>query len=761
MGWVDRKSPEVWKILLNNHPMKWLKILHQYNIDPEHDDNPDTDDDPIPEAVINVLKKSNFNTLYIAIQDIPRRKTKHFDKHIIQARRILNEELRNVWSDCLKHLKIKLPLLILDEAHHLKNEKTILASLFQNEEAKADGEELDKGVLAGVFERMLFLTATPFQLGHHELCSVLDRFTGIDWFGRNAPQKGFVFYTKELQALREKLDIAQESAVRLDKLWANLKPEDFVAEDSTDLSVSWWENFNNRLEQENHIFSQIYNAYSHVRKKMGEANQLLRKYVIRHSKAKELPGEFFKIKRRNRVVGRNILNTSENFGSDESGLAVMGDSLLPFLLAARMTVKDFQSRPIFAEGLSSSFEAYLYTRSIKEINSALDNDDVISEIYQNDENEWYLQYINKALPKLKKGDDKISHPKVAATVKKVMDLWLNGEKVLVFCHYIATGKAMRQYISHSMNQIIIKEGTKRLNCKNHEVLDRLDNLGERFAKRDSEFMQTFQKEVFTIINRFPTIKKRKEDLFDLIRRYIRTPSFLVRFFPLDETRFSERTLLKALERKDGSGLTLRQLIIEFFEFLQKKCGEEEREQYISSLLDLQTGSIRGTDMTKAYTEDELQGDDAELLVPNVRLVNGTTRQNTRQKLMLTFNTPFYPDVLVASSVLAEGVDLHLNCRHIIHHDLCWNPSTLEQRTGRVDRIGAKAEKCGQPIFVYMPYISETQDEKMYRVVMDRERWFKVVMGENYKVDTKATDKISERIPLPEYLAEQLAFKLEV
>ena len=59
------------------------------------------------------------------------------------------------------------------------------------------------------------------------------------------------------------------------------------------------------------------------------------------------------------------------------------------------------------------------------------------------------------------------------------------------------------------------------------------------------------------------------------------------------------------------------------------------------------------------------------------------------------------------------------------------------------------------------YISETQDEKMYRVVMDRERWFKVVMGENYKVDTKATDKISERIPLPEYLAEQLAFKLEV
>ena len=47
MGWVDRKSPEVWQKLLDNHPQKWLKILHQYNIDPEHDDNPDTDDDPV------------------------------------------------------------------------------------------------------------------------------------------------------------------------------------------------------------------------------------------------------------------------------------------------------------------------------------------------------------------------------------------------------------------------------------------------------------------------------------------------------------------------------------------------------------------------------------------------------------------------------------------------------------------------------------------------------------------------------------------
>jgi superfamily II DNA/RNA helicase len=128
--------------------------------------------------------------------------------------------------------------------------------------------------------------------------------------------------------------------------------------------------------------------------------------------------------------------------------------------------------------------------------------------------------------------------------------------------------------------------------------------------------------------------------------------------------------------------------------------------------------------------------------------------------MLTFNSPFFPEVLIASSVMAEGVDLHRFCRYVIHHDLCWNPSTLEQRTGRIDRIGAKAEQCNQPIRLYLPYLAETQDEKMYRVVMDRERWFSVVMGESYRVDARTTDKQAERIPLPESLARELAFRLE-
>jgi superfamily II DNA/RNA helicase len=161
------------------------------------------------------------------------------------------------------------------------------------------------------------------------------------------------------------------------------------------------------------------------------------------------------------------------------------------------------------------------------------------------------------------------------------------------------------------------------------------------------------------------------------------------------------------------------------------------------------------------SEDEHQGDEHAALLANVRLVNGATRGETRQRLMLTFNSPFFPEVLIASSVMAEGVDLHRFCRYVIHHDLDWNPSTLEQRTGRVDRIGSKAAQVRRPVVIYEPYLAGTHDEKMFRVVKDRERWFGVVMGETPDSGEWATERQAARVPLPETLATALTIDLSL
>lgn len=45
--------------------------------------------------------------------------------------------------------------------------------------------------------------------------------------------------------------------------------------------------------------------------------------------------------------------------------------------------------------------------------------------------------------------------------------------------------------------------------------------------------------------------------------------------------------------------------------------------------------------------------------------------------------------------------------------------------------------------------------------MDRERWFKVVMGEKFKINARIAEKLAARIPLPVAAAEELAFDLRV
>ena len=141
----------------------------------------------------------------------------------------------------------------------------------------------------------------------------------------------------------------------------------------------------------------------------------------------------------------------------------------------------------------------------------------------------------------------------------------------------------------------------------------------------------------------------------------------------------------AFDTRDMSGVALGEKIDAFLKFIARRCSAQERTEYLDALNRMQPG-IRGE--TQRDKDDDLSLMKGVNVMPNIRLANGLVKQETRQRLMLAFNTPFFPEVLVASSVLAEGVDLHLSCRHVIHHDLSWNPSTLEQRTGR-----ARSDRC--------------------------------------------------------------------
>jgi hypothetical protein len=124
----------------------------------------------------------------------------------------------------------------------------------------------------------------------------------------------------------------------------------------------------------------------------------------------------------------------------------------------------------------------------------------------------------------------------------------------------------------------------------------------------------------------------------------------------------------------------------------------------------------------------------------VQLVKGDT--NDRDRYFLGFNTPYRPEILVSTSVGQEGIDLHRECRHVLHHDLCWNPATIEQRTGRVARIGSKVERermgvqdgTGPTLEIAVPYLAATYDERMFEELYRRAQLFEVTLGGEMRVE---------------------------
>lgn len=87
----------------------------------------------------------------------------------------------------------------------------------------------------------------------------------------------------------------------------------------------------------------------------------------------------------------------------------------------------------------------------------------------------------------------------------------------------------------------------------------------------------------------------------------------------------------------------------------------------------------------------------------------------RQRLILGFNTPFFPNVLAATSVLQEGVNLHMQCRKVHHYGIAWTPGDNEQRVGRVDRlfglVNRQLELDGRSeLAICYPYLARSFDE---------------------------------------------------
>ncbi len=136
------------------------------------------------------------------------------------------------------------------------------------------------------------------------------------------------------------------------------------------------------------------------------------------------------------------------------------------------------------------------------------------------------------------------------------------------------------------------------------------------------------------------------------------------------------------------------------------------------------------------------GDTLQQQVPVGRMHGRVNKRLVRQ-----FRMPGFPLVLASTDVLQEGEDLHTFCRRVVHYGVTWTPSAMEQRTGRVDRIGSLVQRNldDQPkpadtewLQVHYPHLQDTVEVLQVRRVLRRLNRF-LQLIHNKKGDARESD----------------------
>ena len=87
-------------------------------------------------------------------------------------------------------------------------------------------------------------------------------------------------------------------------------------------------------------------------------------------------------------------------------------------------------------------------------------------------------------------------------------------------------------------------------------------------------------------------------------------------------------------------------------------------------------------------------------------------------------------VLIATEAGGEGINLQF-CSHIINYDLPWNPMKLEQRIGRIHRLGQEKD-----VKIYNFAIKGTVEEHVMKLLYEKIHLFEKVIGELDDILTK-------------------------
>lgn len=157
-------------------------------------------------------------------------------------------------------------------------------------------------------------------------------------------------------------------------------------------------------------------------------------------------------------------------------------------------------------------------------------------------------------------------------------------------------------------------------------------------------------------------------------------------------------------------------------------------------------SFRGT---IDYLEERLVADGVQCVK-----MHGSVKRD-RDLLLRDFADAQGPCVLLTSEVGGEGLDLQF-CRVLVNYDLPWNPMRVEQRIGRIDRIGQRSPS----VEIFSLVCEGTIEARVYDRLYERLNLIERTLGGFEPILGALVKELEDRLLDPKLLPEEVDRELE-
>lgn len=272
-----------------------------------------------------------------------------------------------------------------------------------------------------------------------------------------------------------------------------------------------------------------------------------------------------------------------------------------------------------------------------------------------------------------------------------------------------------------------REGKNKL--QNEEKLKQLVNKVMVRNRREDTGLEWPKRIVKTVPIQLSNEERNLYESLSLLRK--RTPgansafSLLTLQREVCSSREAAFMTLKNMLEKEDVGEGTKAVVAEIMEKIQGVTKNSKAEKALELIQSIKGKVIIFTEYraTQLYLQWFLQQNG----ISSVPFRGGFKRSKKDWMTQLFRN---HAQVLIATEAGGEGINLQF-CQHIINYDLPWNPMRIEQRIGRIHRIGQESD-----VNIYNFATENTIEEHILKLLYEKINLFESVIGELDEILTK-------------------------